>query len=568
MTHGTPYQYASFWRPPESVAIDARLGRGRGEREVAERLAELDARAGADARVTEHGRRARVGGEDDGLVQAREPRRRCGAAARAGRSPRGGRSPRRSSRARCGGGTRSRAIGAKRSVASAITSPTTSALPRTPSGPERRRRPLVGAEEQVGQPVDLDPRPLLGHREVAAAQPRLDVGDRMPAAAAAAGAGEGRVGVAEDEDGVGPLGRDDLLQRRGQGVDVRGAQVEAVRRLGEPELVEEDGGQLVVPVLPGVDDDLVEPGVAQGDGERRRLDELRPVADDGQDLHARSVVTTPVEHGRLGILSTWPTPTSRPSRRTSITPTTCLDRLRGRRRARGRRHRQRGRRARARGVGGSAAADVRGRRAGPLLRPARPRVDAATALRGPPLGARRGRASRSSSTGRRPRPGRSTSRRRRPARRHAPAPLPDRRAGGCSTSATSGSTARARWRAATSCSTSSSAAGRRTCATSSRRSRPTSTGSSPAPRSRRSSCRAGREPARPRSGSTAPPTCSTPTRDRLRRVLVVGPNPTFMEYVSHVLPVARRGARRAARGDRARRRARRDASSTRRRPRG
>ena len=25
-------------------------------------------------------------------------------------------------------------------------------------------------------------------------------------------------------------------------------------------------------------------------------------------------------------------------------------------------------------------------------------------------------------------------------------------------------------------------------------------------------------------------------RERLRRVLVVGPNPTFMEYVSHVLP--------------------------------
>ena len=95
---------------------------------------------------------------------------------------------------------------------------------------------------------------------------------------------------------------------------------------------------------------------------------------------------------------------------------------------------------------------------------------------------------------------------------------------------------RAPSRAATSCSTSSSGAGRRTCATSSRRSRPTSTGSSPAPPSRRSSSRAGREPARPRSGSTAPRTCSTPTRDRLRRVLVVGPNPTFMEYVSHVLP--------------------------------
>ena len=44
--------------------------------------------------------------------------------------------------------------------------------------------------------------------------------------------------------------------------------------------------EVVVPVLPRVDDHLGEPGVAEGNGERRRLDELRSVADDGQDLHA------------------------------------------------------------------------------------------------------------------------------------------------------------------------------------------------------------------------------------------------------------------------------------------
>ena len=52
------------------------------------------------------------------------------------------------------------------------------------------------------------------------------------------------------------------------------------------------------------------------------------------------------------------------------------------------------------------------------------------------------------------------------------------------------------------------------------------------------SCRAGRAPARPRSRCTGPPTCSTPTGERLARrgVLVVGPNPTFLRYIGQVLP--------------------------------
>jgi hypothetical protein len=34
-------------------------------------------------------------------------------------------------------------------------------------------------------------------------------------------------------------------------------------------------------VLSGVDDDLIDPRLAERDRERRRLDELRPVSDDG-----------------------------------------------------------------------------------------------------------------------------------------------------------------------------------------------------------------------------------------------------------------------------------------------
>ncbi len=63
-----------------------------------------------------------------------------------------------------------------------------------------------------------------------------------------------------------------------------------MRRLVQPELVDEDLRQLVVPVLAGMDDDLVDPGLVERDGERRRLDELRPVADDGHHAHRASVV--------------------------------------------------------------------------------------------------------------------------------------------------------------------------------------------------------------------------------------------------------------------------------------
>ena len=68
--------------------------------------------------------------------------------------------------------------------------------------------------------------------------------------------------------------------------DVRRVQIEAIARLREAELVEEDLRHDVVPVLPGVEHDLVDPRFAQRGRERRGLDELRAVPDDGEDLHA------------------------------------------------------------------------------------------------------------------------------------------------------------------------------------------------------------------------------------------------------------------------------------------
>ena len=74
-----------------------------------------------------------------------------------------------------------------------------------------------------------------------------------------------------------------------------GVQIEAIARLGETELVEEDLGHDVVPVLPRVQHDLVDARVAQSGRERRGLDELRAVPDDGEDLHA----TKPTNARRL-----------------------------------------------------------------------------------------------------------------------------------------------------------------------------------------------------------------------------------------------------------------------------
>ena len=56
---------------------------------------------------------------------------------------------------------------------------------------------------------------------------------------------------------------------------------------GEAELGEEDPRERVVVVLAGVHEDLLV-ALAQRPGHGGRLDELRPVADDGEDLHALS----------------------------------------------------------------------------------------------------------------------------------------------------------------------------------------------------------------------------------------------------------------------------------------
>ena len=160
---------------------------------------------------------------------------------------------------------------------------------------ERALRPVVGAEQEPGEAVGLDPVVLLRHREVATSQPGLDVRERDRRICRGLRAGERRVRVAVDEDDVGRLRGDPLGDRGLHPRRVRGVQIEAIARLGESELVEEDLRHDVVPVLARVEHDLVDPRFAQCSGERRCLDELRAVADDGEDLHA----TKPTNARRL-----------------------------------------------------------------------------------------------------------------------------------------------------------------------------------------------------------------------------------------------------------------------------
>ena len=103
--------------------------------------------------------------------------------------------------------------------------------------------------------------------------------------------------VLEDyEDRVRPLPLDRLRDAGLHRVEVPRPRVEPVSGLGEAELVEEDLGELRVVVLPGVHHDLVDSGLAQCQGQRRRFDELRTVPDDGEHFHGG--YTTRRESGR------------------------------------------------------------------------------------------------------------------------------------------------------------------------------------------------------------------------------------------------------------------------------
>jgi hypothetical protein len=143
-------------------------------------------------------------------------------------------------------------------------------------------------EQDVAAVVDDAAVDLLGHAVVVAAVPGLHVvdGDAEPL-------GDDRreraVGVAEDEQAVGPLGEHDALALRDDAPDLLAeavaADAEEVVGLPDPQLVEEEFAQPRVEVLARVDEPVVAQAVEAFD-DAAEADDLRARAQDGHDLHA------------------------------------------------------------------------------------------------------------------------------------------------------------------------------------------------------------------------------------------------------------------------------------------
>ena len=133
---------------------------------------------------------------------------------------------------------------------------------------------LAGGEEKVGEPVGLDPVVLLRHVVAVAAQAGLDVKQRHPGGDRGAGAGDRRVGVAANQDGVGPLALDHpgdpLLGDRDALVVGQRADAEVVLGQRQPQVGDLQVRHRRVVVLAGVDEDLLDAA------RRRRARAARP----------------------------------------------------------------------------------------------------------------------------------------------------------------------------------------------------------------------------------------------------------------------------------------------------
>ena len=136
--------------------------------------------------------------------------------------------------------------------------------------------------------VGQDAVELLGHRAVERAHAGLDVRDRHAGLRSGERAGEGRVRVAVDEHGVGRLAGDQRLERAEHARRLRAVRPERDPELTigrrEAELGEEHRREVVVEVLPSVDQELLV-AFAQARRYRRRLDELGAVPDHREDPH-------------------------------------------------------------------------------------------------------------------------------------------------------------------------------------------------------------------------------------------------------------------------------------------
>ncbi len=256
----------------------------RRELQVAGRLAHLDGGAEREARGGERGLRARVQRQDHALAEARQrldqpPEHRLARVRLA--------VDRRQHVGRIGprDAVGERAEQARR-VGHHVAHHVHAA--RDALGRQVAHRDVGRAQQQVGDGVDQHAVDLLRHRPVERAQARLDVGHRQAELRGRERRRQRRVGVAVDDDPVRRRGgqhRLDALQHARGRLGVRaGADLEPVGGRRDAELVVEDARQAVVVVLPRVDHHHVSQR-GERQVQRRRLHELRAVADDGDDPH-------------------------------------------------------------------------------------------------------------------------------------------------------------------------------------------------------------------------------------------------------------------------------------------
>ena len=131
---------------------------------------------------------------------------------------------------------------------------------------------------------------LLRHRAVERTHAGLDVRDRDARLRRGQRAGQCGVRVAVDQDAVRPALGEQRGDRREHPRGLLGVRpavdAQLQLRARDAELAHEDRRKLVVVVLAGVDEQLVV-ALAQQARHRRRLDELRAVPDDRDDVHLR-----------------------------------------------------------------------------------------------------------------------------------------------------------------------------------------------------------------------------------------------------------------------------------------
>ena len=161
------------------------------------------------------------------------------------------------------------------------------------------------AQQQRAQMVAQYPVDLLRHGAVERAQPGLEMGDRHLQLGRGEGAGKRRVGIARHQHDVGALGDDDLFEAGqhppGHRAMIAAMDTEIDARRRDAELVEKDPRHRRVEMLAGVHEDFLDVAArADGPGDRRRLDELRPRPDHRQHPEALHSAAAPAASASVG----------------------------------------------------------------------------------------------------------------------------------------------------------------------------------------------------------------------------------------------------------------------------